>query len=876
MKKLSTLILMSVTIVLAWSCKKELEEVETFPVPTDVVNPNPPLPPVDFTKATLGDLAEQAGIKLGFAFTHSEYFQNDQVAEILKTDAKAVTFGNEMKHDAIVQANGRLKFDTADEMVGWAKEAGTELFGHVLGWHSQQQTSYLNALIDKAAADNGESILQDNWNFEKGSLDGYTVSGAELTKAYTEVFAGEYGLKTTADATVTFTAPTENGKPYIVSFWAKSLADGATVALGGASSEASAEWTRYSVTLKASSDGTDYTLTASAGVCLDNIRVIETEPEEEGDNSGAVYINPHAIAALDFEDYALGATGSALVSDYGWIETEPEPEGDTGATVFINPHAIDGGLDFESYPLGTTGTQLKESYSWPQINGAEYVTVTNEFSNSGSQSLKMDNADGHAGNAWDIQAITPAFPVTKGTTYRIAWYARANVEADMKIDIREDGSAKTYKNSAWGNYDKMGADTWTLQSLDYTVEEGMELSVAFYGATEVATYYIDDFQIFEAIYEGDYTNYIDPTNILVGGDFETADAWGVWNGSSYVELLSRNEPEIGSNAAFVHSGVHAYKVDNTETQYYSAEFYKLGLGDPNNISSISGSGTGDLLDEILNKLPKKVEEKEEDDVPRITVVGRPNAGKSSIINAFIGENRFIVTDIAGTTRDSTNTRYNKFGFDFYLVDTAGIRKKGKVTEDLEYFSVIRSIRSIENSDVCILMIDATRGIEAQDMNIFQLIQKNRKGIVVCVNKWDLITAKDSKSTLTFEKAIRERFAPFSDFPIIFTSAITKQRIFKVLEAAKEVYENRKRKIPTSKLNEFFLPLIENYPPPSTKGKYIKIKYVSQIPDTQIPSFVFYANLPQYVKEPYKRFLENKLREEWEFSGTPINIFIRQK
>ncbi|MBO4531214.1 MAG: ribosome biogenesis GTPase Der [Paludibacteraceae bacterium] len=318
------------------------------------------------------------------------------------------------------------------------------------------------------------------------------------------------------------------------------------------------------------------------------------------------------------------------------------------------------------------------------------------------------------------------------------------------------------------------------------------------------------------------------------------------------------------------------KVDNIEAQYYSAEFYKLGLGDPNNISSISGSGTGDLLDNILKALPKKVEESMDDDLPRFAVVGRPNAGKSSIINAFIGEDRYIVTDIAGTTRDSTNTRFTKFGFDFYLVDTAGIRKKNKVTEDIEYFSVIRSIRSIEDSDVCILMIDATRGIEAQDMNIVQLIQKNKKGIVVCINKWDLITGKDSKSTLTMEKAVRERFAPFNDFPIIFTSAVTKQRIFKVLETAKEVYDNKKRKIPTSKLNEFFLPLIENYPPPSIKGKYIKIKYVSQLPDTQIPSFVFYANLPQYVKEPYKRFLENKLREQWELTGTPVNIFIRQK
>lgn len=318
------------------------------------------------------------------------------------------------------------------------------------------------------------------------------------------------------------------------------------------------------------------------------------------------------------------------------------------------------------------------------------------------------------------------------------------------------------------------------------------------------------------------------------------------------------------------------KVDNYDMQYASAEFYKLGLGDPFCISAINGSGTGDLLDMVLEKLPKKQEEEMDEGLPRFAVVGRPNAGKSSIVNAFIGEDRYIVTDIAGTTRDSIHTRYTKFGYDFYLVDTAGIRKKGKVTEDLEYFSVIRSIRSIEDADVCILMIDATRGIESQDLNIFQLIQKNKKGLVVCVNKWDLITDKDSKSTLTMEKAIRERMAPFSDFPIIFTSALTKQRIFKVIETAMEVYENKNKKVATSKLNEFFLPLIENYPPPATKGKYIKIKYVMQAPETSIPTFIFYANLPQYVKDPYKRFLENKLRGNWNFSGTPLNIFVRQK
>ena len=318
------------------------------------------------------------------------------------------------------------------------------------------------------------------------------------------------------------------------------------------------------------------------------------------------------------------------------------------------------------------------------------------------------------------------------------------------------------------------------------------------------------------------------------------------------------------------------KVDNNLQQYDAAEFYKLGLGDPQCISSATGSGTGDLLDLVLSLFKNEGGEILEDGIPRFAVVGRPNAGKSSIINAFIGEDRNIVTEIAGTTRDSIYARYDKFGFDFYLVDTAGIRRKNKVTEDLEFYSVMRSIRSIENSDVCILMIDATRGIETQDMNIFQLIQRNNKSLVVVVNKWDLVEDKSQKAIKTFETAIRERMAPFTDFPIVFASALTKQRIYKVLETAKNVYLNRKIKIGTTKLNEIMLPLIEAYPPPSIKGKYIKIKYCSQIPNTQIPSFVFYANLPQYIKEPYRRFLENKIRANWTLTGSPINVFIRQK
>ena len=321
----------------------------------------------------------------------------------------------------------------------------------------------------------------------------------------------------------------------------------------------------------------------------------------------------------------------------------------------------------------------------------------------------------------------------------------------------------------------------------------------------------------------------------------------------------------------------ANKTDNNEDRYNAAEFYSLGLGDPFCVSAITGSGTGDLLDLIVEKLgTENAGDEADDNIPRFSVVGRPNAGKSSIVNAFLGEDRNIVTDIAGTTRDSILTRYTKFGFDFYLVDTAGIRRKNKVSEDLEFYSVMRAIRSIENSDVCILMLDATRGIESQDLNIVQIIQRNSKSLVVVVNKWDLVQDKSNQAIAHFEATIRERMAPFVDFPIIFASALTKQRIFKVLETAKDVYLNRKRRIPTSQLNEAILPLIEAYPPPSIKGKYIKIKYCAQLPATQIPSFVFYANLPQYVKDPYRRFLENKIRERWNFTGTPMNIFIRQK
>jgi len=315
------------------------------------------------------------------------------------------------------------------------------------------------------------------------------------------------------------------------------------------------------------------------------------------------------------------------------------------------------------------------------------------------------------------------------------------------------------------------------------------------------------------------------------------------------------------------------KVDNNDRIPEASYFYALGLEELFPISSINGAGTGDFLDKLTSMFPKD-EDEEFLDLPRFTIVGRPNAGKSSIVNAFIGEDRNIVTPISGTTRDSIYTRYNKFGHDFYLVDTAGLRKKTKVSEDLEFYSVMRAIRAIENSDVCMLMIDATRGFEGQDQKIFSLIQRNKKGIVVLVNKWDLIE-KDTHTTKKFEAELRESMAPFTDFPIVFTSATTKQRIHKAIEGALQVHENRNTKITTSKLNETLLPLIEKYPPPSTKGKFIKIKYITQLP-THSPTFAFFCNLPQYIKDPYKRFLENKIREHWNFNGVQVNIILRKK
>lgn len=317
----------------------------------------------------------------------------------------------------------------------------------------------------------------------------------------------------------------------------------------------------------------------------------------------------------------------------------------------------------------------------------------------------------------------------------------------------------------------------------------------------------------------------------------------------------------------------ANKVDNGQIMQEAVELYALGMGDYFCISSINGSGTGELLDELIAKLPD-AEAEEDSDLPRFAIVGRPNVGKSSFVNALVGEERNIVTDIAGTTRDSLDTHYTKFGHDFVLVDTAGVRKKKKVSEDLEFYSVMRSIRSIEYSDVCLLLIDATLGFESQDQSIFHLADKNRKGIVILVNKWDLVD-KDTHTTKAYEAAIREKIAPFTDVPILFISALTKQRLLKALEIAIKVSEDRKARISTSKLNDVMLPFIEHNPPPATKGKYIRIKFCTQLP-TKTPTFAFFANLPQYIKEPYKRYIENKLRESFNFSGVPLQIFFRKK
>ncbi len=390
--------------------------------------------------------------------------------------------------------------------------------------------------------------------------------------------------------------------------------------------------------------------------------------------------------------------------------------------------------------------------------------------------------------------------------------------------------------------------------------EGMEMSVVDTGGWVVNSEDIFEEeinkQVYLAIEEADV--------ILFMVDIKT----GITDLDDHVaEILRRSKKPVI---------VVSNKADRNDIVFAESEFYALGLGRPFSISAANGSGTGDLLDEVVRVMPQKSDEQPEDDLPKFAIVGRPNAGKSSLVNSLMEEQRNIVTDIAGTTRDSIYSRFNKFGFDFYLVDTAGIRKKNKVNEDIEFYSVMRSIRAIEYSDVCILLIDATRGIESQDVNIFSIIQKNNKGLVVLVNKWDLAQNKSQQAMTHFEQTIRERFAPFTDFPIIFGSALTKQRILKVLECAIEVNNNRKIEIPTSKLNNVLQEAITAFPPPAVKGKYVKIKYITMLKGAKVPTFVFFCNLPQWIRDPYKRYLENKIRENWKLTGTPINLFFREK
>ncbi|MFN4810980.1 MAG: ribosome biogenesis GTPase Der [Bacteroidota bacterium] len=388
---------------------------------------------------------------------------------------------------------------------------------------------------------------------------------------------------------------------------------------------------------------------------------------------------------------------------------------------------------------------------------------------------------------------------------------------------------------------------------------GKEFSVVDTGG-----YVIGSDDIFEAEIRKQVELAIEEANIII---FVVDVADGIHDYDQIVaQLLRKSRKEVF---------LVVNKVDNSERHQMTAEFYSLGLGELYPISSASGAGTGDLLDEVVKKLnPDATIDREEERLPKFAIVGRPNVGKSSLLNALIGEDRNIVTSIAGTTRDTIHKRYQSFGHDFVLVDTAGVRKKGKVHEDLEFYSVMRSIRAIESCDVCLLMIDAKEGFEAQDVNIFHLAEKNHKGIVILVNKWDLIE-KDNHTTKLYEQQIREKIAPFKDVPIVFVSALTKQRILKALETAVEVYKNRVRKIATRKLNDMMLPILENNPPPAHKGKFIKIKFVTQLP-THAPSFAFYCNLPQYIKEPYKRFVENKMRENFNFNGVPILVFFRQK
>ena len=549
MKKLS-LILMSLVTMGLVACQQEV--VEYFEKPTDVVNPNPPTPPTQYEYG-LKDLAGKVGLKIGVAMTHDEYFKNDSIAVLLARDFDAVTFGNEMKHDAIVQNSGALKFTTADEMVGWSEAAGVEVFGHNLGWHEQQNVTYLQGLIDNAAADNSASLLQDNWNFEAGSLDGYTADGVEMTTSPREVFTGNYAAKATkADATLSFGAAVEASKPYVVSFWAKGP-DGAAVKVETSEGKSDAttvtsSWAKYSTTLKTKSVADyKYTLTLAEGVCVDNIRVEEGEEESSDDDKGGNFINPYTLVE-------------------------------------------DGG--FESATVGALG-QL----GWSAMNGSDVLSFTDEAAHSGTISLKMDNSADYAGSSsWKIQAAGPTFTIDPTKTYRVAWYAKSSIEeADLQIDTRWAVSSTGYYSTT---YSQLGSSKvtgdWQYFWVDLTPGDAGDtsLQVVFYGGCSVATYWIDDFQVFEATNEGDFTNYIDKNNMLGDADFE-GSGWGVWNGGDYASIVHRNYTKdeggndvlkVDVNKDKVHSALHALVVDNSSAYCSGGDGWKIQVANNNKIA----------------------------------------------------------------------------------------------------------------------------------------------------------------------------------------------------------------------------------------------------------------------------------------------------
>ena len=552
MKKL-TLILMSVLVLGLASCQKEV--VEKFDKPTDVVNPNPPAPPTVYEYG-LKDLALRSELLLGTAFTRDEYFKNDSVPVLLARDFSVATFGNEMKHDAIVQANGKMKFDTADEMLGWADECGIEVFGHNLGWHQQQQITYLNSLLDKSSADNSASLFQDNWNFESGEKGNYTFSDVEICGDPNLTFAGDYAALfmeddaslTTPDIAVT------SGKPYIISFWAQGLLDAVPFKVASCGKEVSGEstldWQKYSVTFKAKEDVLNVVITGGESLCVDNIRVIETE-EEEPEEPGGNFINPNTIVENgDFETFELGAIGQ-------------------------------GG--------------------WSAMNGSDVLSITDEITHSGARALKMDNSADYAGaSSWKIQAASPTFDIDPTKTYRVAWYGKADVEdVDIQIDVRWAVSNTGYYSTT---YNQLGAskvnEDWQYFYVDLTPADAGDntMQVVFYGGCSVATYYIDDFQIFEAVTEGDYTNYIEKTNMLGDADFE-GNSWGVWNGADYASIVHRNYVKdeegkdvvsIDANKDKVHSALHSLVIDNSSAYCSGGDGWKIQVANSNVMDVVAG------------------------------------------------------------------------------------------------------------------------------------------------------------------------------------------------------------------------------------------------------------------------------------------------